>query len=72
MQLVKNKVEEFSKTHPDCRNFLQSVVRKAEEETNVGILVSDSQQGQADSLAVMTRRTFVLDLLVYQLYLCFV
>ena len=32
MESIKNKVEEFSKSHPNCRNFLQDIVRKAEEE----------------------------------------
>ena len=34
MQSIKNKVEEFSKSHPNCRNFLQDHVKKAEEEIN--------------------------------------
>ena len=31
MQSIKNKVEEFSKSHPDCRNFLQNFIEKKEE-----------------------------------------
>ena len=34
MESIKNKVEEFSKSHPDCRDFLQDVVKEAEEEIN--------------------------------------
>ena len=34
MQFIENKVEEFSKSHPDCRNLLQDIVRNAEEEIN--------------------------------------
>ena len=34
MQSIKNKVEEFSKVHPDCRNFLQNLIQKKDEEIN--------------------------------------
>ena len=34
MESIKNKVEEFLKSHPSCRNFLQDIVKKAEEEIN--------------------------------------
>ena len=34
MESIKNKVEEFSKSHPDCRDFLQDIVKEAEEEIN--------------------------------------
>ena len=35
MQSIKNKVEEFLKSHPNCKgDFLQDIVRKAEEEIN--------------------------------------
>ena len=34
MQSFKNKVEEFSKSHPNCRDFLQDIVKEAEEEIN--------------------------------------
>ena len=34
MESIKNKVEEFSKSHPDCKNVLQDIVKKAEEEIN--------------------------------------
>ena len=34
MESIKNKVEEFSKSHPNCSNFLQDIVRKAEEDIN--------------------------------------
>ena len=32
MQSIKNKVEEFSKTHPGCRNFLQNFIEKKEQQ----------------------------------------
>ena len=32
MQSIKSKVEDFSKSHPSCRNFLQDIVKKFEEE----------------------------------------
>ena len=34
MEFIKNKVEEYSKSHPNCRNFLQDIVKKAEDEIN--------------------------------------
>ena len=34
MKSIKNKVEEFSKSHPNCRDFLQDIVKKTEEEIN--------------------------------------
>ena len=34
MESIKNNVEEFSTSHPNCRDFLQDIVRKAEEEIN--------------------------------------
>ena len=34
MQSIKNEVEKFSKNHPNCRNFLQDIVRNAEQEIN--------------------------------------
>ena len=35
MEAIKYKVEEFLKNHPNCSgDFLQNIVRKAEEEIN--------------------------------------
>ena len=34
MESIKNKVEEFSTSHPNCRVFLQDIVKKTEEEIN--------------------------------------
>ena len=34
MQSIKNKVDEFSKSHPGCSVFLQSLIKIKEEEIN--------------------------------------
>ena len=34
VESIKNKVEEFLKSHPDCRDFLQDIIKEAEEEIN--------------------------------------
>ena len=34
MESIKRKIEEFLKSHPDCRNFLQDIVKKVEKEVD--------------------------------------
>ena len=34
MQSIKNKVDEFSKSHPGCSVFLQNIIEIKEEEIN--------------------------------------